>query len=154
PLGDAAVFAAWADEYAAAQHYSRAPRLDLEHLRPRDFSEYVVEASEEIRLRNLGVAMARWFDGEQRWLSRVLELKQQVVLEIASSPAPSAIESLAHRAPWEVLATEELGHLCLHPLIRLAPIRRFDLDGVRREPSPFRLSVLFMAAQPRDVMAL
>ncbi len=139
PLEASPPFAAWAREYAAARDHP----------------------AEERRLFELGRAIGAWLDGDQGWLTRLLKLAPPpLILEIETSSRvgalgePGAIEQAALDAPWELIAQAETGHLALHDYVRLSPVRRLDVPGDVRPRSRGRLSVLFMAAQPRDVTTL
>jgi len=132
-------FAAWASEYAAAQHHP----------------------AEERRLLELGREIGAWLDGTQAWLTRLLKsAPPPLILEIETlcragaadaADAADPVEQAALDAPWELIAQAETGHLALHDYVRLSPVRRLAVLGEVRSRSRGRLAVLFMAAQPCDV---
>jgi CHAT domain-containing protein len=142
PLDASPPFEAWASEYTAAQDHP----------------------AEERRLLELGCAIGAWLEGPQAWLTRLLKsAPPPLILEIETSGragvpgvpgGPDPIEHAALDAPWELIAQAGIGHLALHDYVRLSPVRRLDLPGGVRPRSRGRLSVLFMAAQPRDVTTL
>lgn len=132
PLDGALPFAGWAEQYAAAQ--------------------YLV--SEESRLIELGRAIGAWLDGHHGWLARLVQTTAPVILEIETSRQPGPVEQAALDAPWELIAGADTGHLALDPQIRMSVVRRLQVGSASRPPSRCRLSVLFMAAQPRGVTTL
>jgi len=102
-------------------------------------------------LLELGQEMCDWLNGCCSFLTRALE----------AAAAPLAIEFTVGRqdsetklarallnAPWEILASGG-EHLALNPTVVFCPIRRIGKAVAPLEPSPNRLSLVFMAAAPR-----
>ena len=55
--------------------------------------------------------------------------------------------------PWELLA-DAYGHLAGDPKVRFLPVRRLGQPSAPAAPSPFRLSLAFMAAAPHGASSL
>jgi hypothetical protein len=139
-------------------------------------------------LLGIGLAIGRWFNGRQHWLTRLREATAPVVLSIETRTHPEGMEKIALDVPWELIADEpgrvpaapvptsagvaaadpltellaQLGpvdlslvrHLALEPGLMLTTVRRLGPAAAPRSPSQYRLSVVFMAAQPDGLKQL
>lgn len=127
-------------------------------------------------LLGIGLAIGHWIDGPQQWLARLVQATPPIILTIETTAHPGAVERAALDAPWELIAGSERGpgpvagtpaagaglptqvdpvdlrharHLALDPALQLATVRRLGPAVLNPPPpSPYRLSAVFMAAQP------
>ena len=108
---------------------------------------------EPARLR-LGRELYAWLDGDAGWLAR--SRATALAPWIVDFRAPRDPDGLARRflqLPWELLA-DDRGHLAADLALRYTPVRRLGEPAPPAEPSPCRLSLVFMAAAPRDLPQL
>lgn len=99
-------------------------------------------------LTAVGREIFDWLDGAERWLHRALVgARPPWRVEFVTGLHPGARELLFLEAPWELLADEH-GPLAGRPDIVFCPVRRLGNPVEPLEPSPYRLSVAFMAASP------
>lgn len=141
PLGANPPFSSWADAYATG-----------------DWTEE--------RLLDIGVAIGLWLEGGQRWLSQLADAQPPLTLVIEVSKELNELAQAVLAAPWELIAragnehVSEPGHagepdstsrhLALEPSIALSVVRKIGAGTEAREPSTYRLSMVFMPCQPND----
>lgn len=133
PLGPPP-FAAWSARYRRALHDS-APLADA--------------------LRAIGDDIRAWLDGGEGWMSRLLaSASPPLVLELLVDTIRPDDGQLAFlEAPWELM-TQGSTHLATRSDVLLCPVRRLGRPREPMPPSPYRLSVVFMAAAPRGASEL
>jgi len=104
----------------------------------------------EKTLLAIGRKMREWLDGGERWLQRLEKSWQPPFIVEFSVPStkPGENENMFLEAPWELLALDG-GFLAADPGILYSPVRRLGKAGSPPDPSPYRLSMVFMAAAPR-----
>ncbi|MEG3633787.1 CHAT domain-containing protein [Micromonospora palythoicola] len=114
----------------------------------RDYSQHA-RAQEEFgapQLRDLGAKLATFLDGDERWLTPVLDRPPGITLRI------TAAERLRH-LPWELLAAGG-SYLTVSTSAPLLPVRSIDTNAALNgqvEPANRPLRVLFMATSPEGV---
>ena len=101
-------------------------------------------------LRHIGREMCEWLDGGERCLKRVINaVEPPLLLEFcAAKTDPRAREFLD--APWELVA-DESGHWAERDSLAYCPVRRLGGRSNQGEPSPYKLTAVFMAAAPKGV---
>jgi tetratricopeptide (TPR) repeat protein len=98
----------------------------------------------------LGREMYAWLDGDAGWLARLREaVEPPWIVELRAPRDPGASVRLFLQLPWELLA-DDRGYLAANLALRYTPVRRLGEPTQPAEPSPCRLSLVFMAAAPRD----
>jgi len=114
-------------------------------------------------LLKLGVALYEWLNGDGGWLERLFDRAHSPILvefavprrrlEKPGSKPDQRTEGDRQRtflnAPWELVA-DDTGHLAARSELVWCPCRRLG-RAIPRQPSPFRLSTIFMAALPREL---
>ncbi|MEM9488029.1 MAG: CHAT domain-containing protein, partial [Myxococcota bacterium] len=132
--GDDRPFPGWAKEYA-----------------------WIQRALDRSPLRQLGQQMYDWLDGGDGWLARLLDQTRPPLL-IEFTVASRRLDPAEHEfldAPWELLAGPDGAFLAELDLVRYCPIRRIGRRASETiPPSDSRLSVVFMAAAPVDLVRL
>jgi tetratricopeptide (TPR) repeat protein len=101
-------------------------------------------------LLNIGREMREWLEGGQRCFESVLNaVDAPLLLEFCcgkDEPGGCAFFD----TPWELLA-DEYGHWAERDSLIYCPVRRLGRRGDEIPPSPFKLTVVFMAAAPSGV---
>ncbi len=102
----------------------------------------------------LGREIHRWLNATG-WLDRVLKNAEKPPLLITFTvPArPEPDELLYLEVPWELLASDR-GYLAEDAYLKYSPIRRIGPPRQPAAPSDYRLSLVFMAAAPREASPL
>ncbi|WP_320169830.1 tetratricopeptide repeat protein [Maridesulfovibrio sp.] len=114
--------------------------------------------------KELGSAMLAWLKEKGLWAQLAKGVRHKGFLEIRVSPDElrwaekdqKVQDACAHTRifldlPWEILAENDL-YLAAHSGTPFCPIRRIGKpNGNIASPSPYRLSMAFMAASPSDV---
>ena len=133
PLG-APPFAAWSARYRRVLQGS-APPADA--------------------LRGIGDDIRAWLDGGEGWMTRLLEsASPPLVLDLQVDTVRPDDGQLAFlEAPWELMTHGDT-HLATRGDVLLCPVRRLGRPRKPMAPSPYRLSVVFMAAAPRGASEL
>ncbi|MFC4110754.1 CHAT domain-containing protein [Micromonospora zhanjiangensis] len=126
----------------------RAAVDDLIALVERDYSQHAVaqKVFGAPQLRDLGTRLAAFLDGDQRWLTAVLDSPPGSTLRI------TAAERLRH-LPWELLARDG-SYLTVSGHAPLLPVRAVGTNAALKAPvTPGNrpLRVLFMATSPEGV---
>ncbi len=99
---------------------------------------------------NIGQDMYDWLNGGVGIMDRLAGVDRMLVADFIVAGGRRGRETLRFlEAPWELLA-DESGHLAADEYLKFCPVRRIGEPGEPDEPSPYRLSVVFMAAEPRD----
>jgi hypothetical protein len=134
PLGPESPFTAWARRYRQA-------------LRRTEPAEALLE---------IGQDMYRWLDGDHGWMERLLIGAQPpLIFELwVSSLQPSEAELEFLEAPWELVAKPDGEPLAGRADVLFGPVRRMGPAGAPREPSRYRVSIVFMAAAPERLAPL
>lgn len=115
------------------------------------YADSLGKHDEAVRLLRLGEDMGAWLDGEERWLRLILSNPgAPIPLELRVGVRPTAAELAFLEAPWELLASAGQ-HLAARDDVMLSPYRRLGAPEEPQPPSPYRLSMSFMAAAPADV---
>ncbi|TCB96274.1 CHAT domain-containing protein [Micromonospora zingiberis] len=114
----------------------------------RDYSQHAVaqRVFNAPQLRGLGAKLAAFLDGDERWLTPVLDRPPGATLRI------TAVERLRH-LPWELLAADDV-HLTVSSHAPLLPVRAIGTNTALKdpvEPKNRPLRVLFMATSPEGV---
>ncbi len=106
------------------------------------------------RFLGLGRDLYAWLDGGERWLERLRgSASPPLVIEHAVPLRPDEPQLSFLEVPWELLADRQ-GHLAADARLLYCPVRRVGRATKPAEPSPYRLSVVFMAAAPRGAVPL
>lgn len=109
-----------------------------------------VDRNQHHKLPEIGNELFDWLNGQEQWMKRILSATQfPLLLTFAIPLRPNAGELAFLEAPWEILA-QESRFLALEPDTKYSPIRRIGPAGTPHKPSDYRLSLVFMAASPRD----
>jgi CHAT domain-containing protein/AAA ATPase-like protein len=121
---------------------------DLIAIVERDYSQHAIaqKVFGSPQLRDLGTKLVTFLDGEQRWLTRVLDQPPGTTLRLAAG------ERLRH-LPWELLFTDG-AYLTVTGHAPLLPVRAVDTGSAPKTPlTPGNrpLRVLFMATSPEGV---
>jgi hypothetical protein len=128
---DRALFGAWTSRYRKARDAGQAPPDAL-------FA--------------IGREMFIWLDGAATGgavSAALAEATPPVIFELVAPKRPEALQVAILDAPWELLADAD-GHLAGRPDVLYLPVRRLGAPARSSPaPSPFRLSLVFMAAAPR-----
>jgi tetratricopeptide (TPR) repeat protein len=125
---DADLFAAWIQRYGEATE--GGDHLEIAR-----------------QLRALGGELWRWLDGDDRWLSGVRdESPHELWFEFR---AGSGGDRHFLDVPWELL-DDDAGFLAGRETLSFSVVRRLAPAQPVPPPSPYRPSVVFMAADPRD----
>jgi GTPase SAR1 family protein len=114
----------------------------------RDYSQHAVaqKVFGAPQLRDLGTQLAAFLDGDERWLTAVLDRPPGTTLRI------TAAERLRH-LPWELLAADG-SYLTVSGHAPLLPVRAVGTNAALKSPiAPGNrpLRVLFMATSPEGV---
>jgi hypothetical protein len=101
-------------------------------------------------LLRIGTEMAEWLNGETSALRRALAgVAPPVIAEFRIERDDESDRARAFwDAPWELLALDGR-YLALDEGVLLCPLRRLGAPQPPAPPSPYRLSLVFMAAAPR-----
>jgi hypothetical protein len=99
----------------------------------------------------LGREIYQWLDGAEGWLGRSLPsvYPPPAIVEFAAPLRPSDDQRAFLEVPWELLA-DQGGHLAWNEDLIYCPLRRLGVPDEPAPSSPYRLSVVFMAAAPRQ----
>ncbi|MFO1421627.1 MAG: CHAT domain-containing protein [Candidatus Competibacteraceae bacterium] len=115
----------------------------------QDYRNHLRGHGEETARLRLGREMYAWLDGDAGWLARLREaVEPPWIVELRAPRDPGASVRLFLQLPWELLA-DDRGYLAADLALRYAPVRRLGEPTQPAEPSPCRLSLVFMAAAPR-----
>jgi hypothetical protein len=129
--GDIEAFGAWAATYQSLREKTGA----------------------EGQLIDLGRALYRWLDGNERWLDALLPAADPLLIfEFQALGTTGAAAKAFLQAPWELLAEPDGGFLAGDAIRLYCPLRRL---GRAVEPAPAGRPVpglVFMAAAPRNVL--
>ncbi|MEU3454932.1 CHAT domain-containing protein [Micromonospora sp. NPDC006766] len=114
----------------------------------RDYSQHAVaqKVFAAPQLRDLGMKLAAFLDGEDRWLTPVLDRPAGATLRITTAGR------LRH-LPWELLAVDG-SHLTVSTNAPLLPVRAVGTNSALTapvKPANRPLRVLFMATSPEGV---
>jgi tetratricopeptide (TPR) repeat protein len=116
----------------------------------RDYHDSLRGYEDEPARLRLGRELYAWLDGDAGWLarSRATALAPWIV-DFRGPRDPDGLARRFLQLPWELLA-DDRGHLAADLALRYAPVRRLGEPAQPEAPSPCRLSLVFMAAAPRD----
>ena len=116
----------------------------------RDYHDSLRGYGDEPARLRLGRELYAWLDGDAGWLahSRATALAPWIV-DFRAPRDPDGLTRLFLQLPWELLA-DDRGYLAADLALRYAPVRRLGEPAQPEAPSPCRLSLVFMAAAPRD----
>jgi hypothetical protein len=114
----------------------------------RDYGQHAIaqKVFGSPQLRELGTKLAAFLDGEQRWLSPILDDPHGTTLRI------TAAQRLRH-LPWELLTTDD-SYLAVAGRAPLLPVRAIGTNTALKAllaPGNRPLRVLFMATSPEGV---
>ncbi|WP_189042600.1 CHAT domain-containing protein [Micromonospora sonchi] len=114
----------------------------------RDYSQHAVaqKVFDAPQLRDLGAKLAAFLDGDERWLTQVLDRPAGTTLRITA-------EKRLRHLPWELLAAGD-SHLTVSTSAPLLPVRSVGTNAALKgpvEPENRPLRVLFMATSPEGV---
>ncbi|MFI7081224.1 CHAT domain-containing protein [Micromonospora sp. NPDC049903] len=126
-------------------------RVAIDHLIglvERDYSQHAVaqRVFGAAALHDLGTRLAVFFDGDERWLTPVLDRPPGVTLRITA-------EGRLRHLPWELLAVDG-AYLAVSSPAPLLPVRAVGTNaalGASVEAANRPLRVLFMATSPEGV---
>jgi hypothetical protein len=118
----------------------------------RSYRHALKQRENQDELLHIGRDMYKWLDGSERWLERLIEASAGPPFFIEFTvPKRSGLDALSFlEVPWELLADEK-GHLASDSCLIYCPVRRIGSQMPPHEPSPYRLSTVFMAAAPQGV---
>lgn len=126
----------------------RAAVADLIGIVERDYSQHAVaqKVFGSPQLRDLGARLFSFVDGDERWLTPILDDPRGITLRI------DAGERLRH-LPWELLVSDGV-HLSVSGHAPLLPVRAVGANAALSSPvvaANRPLRVLFMATSPEGV---
>ncbi|WP_433041257.1 CHAT domain-containing protein [Dactylosporangium sp. CS-033363] len=123
----------------------RAAVEQLIELVERDYTQNVhaQRVHSSPRLRELGAQLAKFVDGDERWLDSILGSPPGVTLRI------TAEQRLRH-LPWELLFQQD-SFLAVATPTPLLPVRAVGNGAAAQNPGNRPLRVLFMATSPEGV---
>ena len=107
-------------------------------------------------LLKLGRDIFAWLDKKSNgWVKTILHAAKPPMFIDFVAPTQAKPETAAGiqnflNVPWELLA-DKTGFLAGNAKIKFCPVRRLGQAGDTIKPSPYRLSLLFMAAEPHGV---
>ena len=117
----------------------------------RDYHDSLRGYGDEPARLRLGRELYTWLDGDAGWLARARDAVTSPpwIVDFRAPRDPNALVRLFLQLPWELLA-DDRGHLAADFALRYTPVRRLGEPAQPADPSPCRLSLVFMAAAPRD----
>ena len=129
--GDVEAFEAWAATYQSLREKTGA----------------------EGQLIDLGRALYRWLDGNERWLEALLPAADPpLIFEFQALGTTGATARAFLQAPWELLAEPDGGFLAGDAIRLYCPLRRLGRAVEPAPPGDLCLGLAFMAAAPRNVL--
>jgi len=104
------------------------------------------------KLLQTGREIYNWLNGDAGHMDTLLDnvSDNPLIVEFVVTgrrPAPEALQFL--EVPWELLA-DESGHLAADQYLSFCPVRRIGEPEPAELPSEYRLSAVFMAAEPEN----
>jgi tetratricopeptide (TPR) repeat protein len=143
----------------AAQLFGQSrPLTDRDFQRFQDWADRyrlaLADRDPAAALVAIGREMYFWLNGGELWLEQSRQFATSPwKLEFAVPLEPGDNDQRFLNAPWELLADAD-GHLAARRDLVFCPARRVGRRTKPLAPSPYRLSMVFMAAAPRGVANL
>jgi len=102
-------------------------------------------------LLKIGQEIYNWLNRDDHWIEKLLKTGEvPLFIEFVIPKRENDAQTAFIDVPFELLADEN-GHLAKDPGVKFCPVRRIGESGKKPpEPSEYRLSTLFMAAEPRN----
>ncbi|KPA14689.1 hypothetical protein MHK_005102 [Candidatus Magnetomorum sp. HK-1] len=102
--------------------------------------------------QTIGKEIYQWLNNSDQLIERLMDemVNPPFTIEFSIPKRPDANALRFLEVPWELLA-DDSGFLAGDPYVMFCPIRRLGNKQNISEPSPYRLSTVFMAASPEGV---
>ena len=118
-------------------------------------AEYRLAVSDKKNSQKLfletGQRMFQWLNSADSTFTRFLNNTKQtpLIIEFEVPTQPNEDELLFLELPWEIIANEK-GFLASQPGIAYCPVRRIGQPQAPKDPEPYKLSLVFLAAAPKE----